>query len=168
MNLNELLILVSAVALGISFLLHINHPKKVEIKFIQYEEYLPKIIDYEILGLINTYRLENGLEELGMTSIGNDISYAHVTWLSTQQIETVKDFREKGHYYFQQRVDQIQLRLGKNVEVGENGAWNYRTALGYFNGWRNSPGHNANMLGDYTHLGIATNDKFCETIYIKI
>lgn len=168
MDLNQLLILVGVIAVGIAIVLYKNRPKEIKIELIVYEEYFPKLIDYEILGLINVYRLENGLEELGMSSVGNDIAYSHVKWLSNQNIVTEKDFDEKGHYGVQGRFDQIILRYGSNTRCGENVAWNYRTALSYFTAWKASPGHNANMLGNYTHLGVSSNERFCETLFIKI
>lgn len=43
-----------------------------------------------------------------------------------------------------------------NTWKGENIAAGYQTAQAVFEGWRNSPGHNANMLGsNYTVIGLA-------------
>lgn len=39
--------------------------------------------------------------------------------------------------------------------VGENVAMGYRTGAEMHRGWMNSDGHRANILGDYTHIGIA-------------
>ncbi|WP_406035825.1 CAP domain-containing protein [Nocardioides sp. NBC_00163] len=39
--------------------------------------------------------------------------------------------------------------------VGENVAMGYRTGAEMHRGWMNSDGHRANILGDYTHIGIS-------------
>lgn len=39
--------------------------------------------------------------------------------------------------------------------IGENVASGYRTGAEMHRGWMNSDGHRANILGDYTHIGIA-------------
>lgn len=39
--------------------------------------------------------------------------------------------------------------------AGENVAMGYPSAEAMFNGWMNSPGHRANILGDFTDIGIA-------------
>lgn len=39
--------------------------------------------------------------------------------------------------------------------IGENVAMGYRTGAEMHRGWMNSDGHRANILGDYTHIGIA-------------
>lgn len=39
--------------------------------------------------------------------------------------------------------------------VGENVAMGYRTGAEMHRGWMSSEGHRANILGDYTHIGIA-------------
>lgn len=39
--------------------------------------------------------------------------------------------------------------------AGENVAQGYRSASAVHEGWMNSPGHRANILGDYTDIGIA-------------
>ena len=44
---------------------------------------------------------------------------------------------------------------GYNAWLGENIAAGYQTAQAVFDGWKNSPGHNANMLGEnYVAIGI--------------
>ncbi|KAJ1971576.1 hypothetical protein H4R35_005181 [Dimargaris xerosporica] len=45
--------------------------------------------------------------------------------------------------------------------VAENIAWNYATAQAVFEGWKSSPGHNANMLNaDAEFMGIAESSKY--------
>ena len=53
-------------------------------------------------------------------------------------------------------VDRIRdCGYGYNTWLGENIAAGFSTAQSVFDAWRNSPGHNANMLGaNYTAIGI--------------
>lgn len=44
---------------------------------------------------------------------------------------------------------------GGSTRAGENVAQGYPTGASMHDGWWNSPGHKANMLGDYTDVGIA-------------
>ena len=48
------------------------------------------------------------------------------------------------------------FNYGYNTWMGENLGAGYRTASEAFTGWKDSPGHNANMLGpNYTAMGIS-------------
>ncbi|HEY8945779.1 MAG TPA: CAP domain-containing protein, partial [Polyangiaceae bacterium] len=43
---------------------------------------------------------------------------------------------------------------GATRASGENIAWNYRTPEDVMNGWIGSPGHDSNMRGNHTRVGI--------------
>ncbi|MFZ4679488.1 MAG: CAP domain-containing protein [Flavobacterium sp.] len=57
--------------------------------------------------------------------------------------------------------------------VSENIAFNYQTAESAMSAWLNSPGHKANIEGDFTHFGIsitadeATGKKYYTNMFIK-
>src|SRR6476659_5556531 len=101
------------------------------------------------LGLINSYRQANGLGTLTMsTNVGRAS-----TWMAI----------DMGAYNYFAHND----RLGRTFDVrmtncgsispsGENIAAGYTTAQDVFTAWKNSPGHNANMLnGAFRQIGIA-------------
>ncbi|KAJ2781255.1 hypothetical protein GGI15_003271 [Coemansia interrupta] len=44
--------------------------------------------------------------------------------------------------------------------VAENVAWNYKDVTAVVEGWKNSPGHYANMIGDYTICGFGQTDLY--------
>ena len=77
-----------------------------------------------------------------------------------------------NHDYFQQRSDNLIQVLGA-ARVGENIAYNYQTAENAFSAWMNSPGHRANIEGDYTHFGISvtidtkTGKKYYTNMFMK-
>jgi uncharacterized protein YkwD len=77
-----------------------------------------------------------------------------------------------NHDYFQERSDNLILVLGAE-RVGENIAYNYKTAENAFSAWMDSPGHRANIEGDYTHFGLAvttvaqTGKKYYTNMFMK-
>ena len=70
------LALLTILGLGATgaFVYFSHHKKDKTVKWIEYEKYSPSTFDYQILGLINVYRLENGMEELGMNYPVNNIA----------------------------------------------------------------------------------------------
>jgi len=104
-------------------------------------------MNIQIFNLTNGIRKENGLAELqyseGLIKAGENhakdmIALGYFT--HNREGKTFYDF-----------VDELGI---KYVGVGENIAFGYRTAQDVVNGWMDSPGHKANMLGDYTHFGV--------------
>lgn len=91
--------------------------------------------DYEstLRDLVSDYRQENGLGRLAFDADLYDLSQEHSENMNTSG--------EMSHDRFTDRY----TRSGYRVCV-ENVGWNYPTAEAMFEGWRNSSGHNANML----------------------
>jgi uncharacterized protein YkwD len=102
------------------------------------------------LTLINNYRQQNGLSTLSSTptmenaavwmsgDMGANHYFSHTDSLGRDPWTRLCDF---GYCY--------------NTWKGENIAAGYTTAAAVFDGWRNSPGHNANMLGaNFNVIGI--------------
>ncbi|MEZ4877319.1 MAG: CAP domain-containing protein [Flavobacterium sp.] len=77
-----------------------------------------------------------------------------------------------SHDYFQERSSNLIQVLGAE-RVAENVAYNYNTPESAFAAWKNSPGHRANIEGDFTHFGISvtidpeTGRKFYTNMFIK-
>jgi len=95
---------------------------------------------------INNYRVSVGLNTL---EIVNHISYKsleHNSYMITNNVV--------NHDYFDSRANNIIQVLGA-VRVGENIAYNFSTPNAAINAWKNSPGHKANLEGDYTHFGVS-------------
>lgn len=103
------------------------------------------------LGLINTYRAQNGLGALSMSTNLNRAS----TWMAA-------DMGQKN--YFSHTDSLGRSPSGRSIDcgypqgAGENIAagTNWSTASAVFAAWKASAGHNANMLnGSYRQIGIA-------------
>lgn len=103
------------------------------------------------LGLINNYRQQNGLNQLTISTNLNRGS----AWM-TEDLATNNYFAHTdslGRSPYQRGIDcGYPSGAGENLAAG--GAWS--TAAAAFQAWQTSPGHNANMLGQYyQQIGIA-------------
>lgn len=105
----------------------------------------------EFMTLINDYRAQHGLEPLSIDpnlqaaaewmsqDMGENAYFSHTDSLGRSPWERMDDF---GYDF--------------NTWKGENLAAGYSTAEAVFEGWKNSSGHNSNMLGEnYRVMGIA-------------
>ena len=100
----------------------------------------------KLVTLINDYRVSQGLNALQVVN--------HISYKSQEHNEYMIANNVVNHDYFEQRSNNIIHVLGAE-RVGENIAYNYVTAESALQAWLNSPGHKANILGDYTHLGMS-------------
>lgn len=103
------------------------------------------------LGLINNYRQQNGLGPLTISTNLNRGS----AWM-TQDLATNNYFSHTdslGRSPYARAIDcGYPSGAGENLAAG--GAWS--SAAAAFQAWQTSPGHNANMLGQYyQQIGIA-------------
>jgi uncharacterized protein YkwD len=118
----------------------------------------------KLVALINDYRVSQGLNTLQLVN--------HISFKSEEHNEYMIDNNVVNHDYFEQRSNNIIHVLGAE-RVGENIAYNYGTAEAAMNAWLNSPGHKANIVGDYTHIGIsvsvdpATGRKYYTNMFMK-
>lgn len=103
------------------------------------------------LGLINTYRAQNGLGALSMSTNLNRAS----TWMAA-------DMGQKNYFSHTDSLGRSPstraVDCGYPQGAGENIAagTNWSTASAVFAAWQGSAGHNANMLnGSYRQIGIS-------------
>jgi len=104
--------------------------------------------ELEFLDLINAYRQQSGLDELVATVTLNTASDRH-SWDMASN-----DWFDHTGSDGSDPSERCQW-AGYPEGCAENIAAGYPTARDVFDGWRSSPGHNANMLGDYRAIGIA-------------
>ncbi|MFE3868164.1 CAP domain-containing protein [Flavobacterium sp. LS2P90] len=116
------------------------------------------------MDLINTYRISVGLKALIKT---NYISYKaedHNKYMIANNVI--------NHDGFDARYIDIKNVL-RATGMGENVAFNYISAKAVVDGWLASPGHKANILGNFTHFGISVRPdsagkKYYTNIFVKI
>jgi hypothetical protein len=114
------------------------------------------------LSLINNYRAQNNLGPLSMDALLQDSA----NWMSNDMLTSciagsyTCSHTDSTGRTFDQRLRDFGYPAGTTASAGENLAWGYNggatTAQQVFNLWKNSPGHNANMLGSsYVAIGIS-------------
>lgn len=114
--------------------------------------------------LINDYRVSQGLNALELINYVSVKSEEHNEYMILNQVVNHDQFDERAH--------DIMANLGA-VKVNENIAYNYQQPSGALNAWLNSPGHKANIEGNFTHFGISvtidenTGKKYYTNIFIK-
>jgi len=105
-----------------------------------------KIIEIEILELINDYRIGLNLTPLNNLNIIKSVAYTHT--------EYMLESNDVSHANFYQR----SLALTENasaIKVGENVAYGFSNAQSVVNAWINSDGHRANIEGDFNYFDVS-------------
>ncbi|WET02136.1 CAP domain-containing protein [Flavobacterium sp. YJ01] len=117
------------------------------------------------LKLIDEYRVSVGLNALERVNHISSKCEEHNAYMIENNVVDHNDFVE--------RSQNITSVLGAK-KVGENVAYNYKTPEAALRAWLESPGHKANIEGDYTHFGIAvttdaaTGKKYYTNIFAKL
>jgi uncharacterized protein YkwD len=102
--------------------------------------------ELDLANRINDYRVSVGLNTLEIVN--------HISYKSLEHNSYMIENNVVNHDYFDSRANNIIQVLGA-VRVGENIAYNFSTPNSALHAWKNSPGHKANLDGDYTHFGIS-------------
>ena len=129
------------------------------------ENYTYTDTELETMKLINDYRVSIGLNPLEKIN--------HISFKSEEHDYYMIDKNVVSHDGFVERSENIMKVLGAKT-VGENIAYNYNTPQAAVSAWLNSPGHKANIEGNYTHFGIAikinptSGKKYYTNIFAKI
>lgn len=120
--------------------------------------------ELQLADLINQYRVSIGLNPLELIN--------HVSYKSEEHTQYMIAKKSVNHDLFAERSENIIEVLGA-VKVNENVAYNFMTSASALNAWLNSPGHKANIEGNFTHFGISikvdpdTGKKYYTNIFIK-
>jgi uncharacterized protein YkwD len=90
----------------------------------------------ELLVLINRYRSTKKLKPLVSSSMYNDLAREHSQAMQEQQNMSHDGFDDR----FRRAGDDGARSCVENV------GWNHKTPQDQLKGWKNSPGHNRNLL----------------------
>lgn len=104
-----------------------------------------KIIEAEILNLINEHRNNLNLPLLGELEIIKSQTQAHTKYMIEKG--------ELSHDFFYERKQFLVSKTDAS-DVSENVAYGYTSARTVVNAWLNSDGHKQNIEGDFTHFNV--------------
>lgn len=103
--------------------------------------------EQEMLKLINDFRAENGLAPLKINATMCLVARQHSENMAKQdKLDHVLDEKGPGD---RARAGGLRGGFGENIAAGSRG-----TVAGFHKLWVDSPGHKANMLGDYAEMGV--------------
>lgn len=111
--------------------------------------------EIETVELINAYRQENGLGALSLSSPLSVASERHSEDMGTYGFfahDTAQSSYYQPGWGHSERI--AQEGYDYNTFTAENLAYGQATPQEVFEAWRDSPSHNAAMLGDYSVVGI--------------
>jgi uncharacterized protein YkwD len=121
-------------------------------------------VELRIVQLVNNHRESIGLNPLEVIN--------HISYKSEGHNEYMIEKQSISHDNFYQRSQNIIQVLGAE-RVAENIAYNFSSAESVVSAWKNSPGHKANIEGDFTHFGISvstdevTGKRYYTNIFMK-
>jgi uncharacterized protein YkwD len=92
--------------------------------------------DDDLLVLINRYRSTKGLKAL--------TSSPRLSGLAAEHSQAMREQDRMSHYGFEGRFNRAAAEGARSCV--ENVAWNHPTPQSLFTGWKESSGHNQNML----------------------
>ncbi|WP_299113751.1 CAP domain-containing protein [uncultured Winogradskyella sp.] len=105
-----------------------------------------KLIEIEIMELINAHRINMGLNALSDHGTVKAVAFTHTDYMV--EVDNV------SHDNFFQRKQSLQVNANANI-VSENVAYGFNSAESVVNAWLNSPSHKDNIEGDYTDFDIS-------------
>lgn len=120
--------------------------------------------ELDLLDRVNAYRESQGLNAL------QPIEYVSIK--SEEHTEYMIAKNEINHDFFHERAENIMAVLGAS-KVNENVAYGYSTPNATLYAWLQSPGHKANIEGNFTHFGASirtnpeTGKKYYTNIFLK-
>ncbi|KAJ1752523.1 hypothetical protein LPJ79_001156 [Coemansia sp. RSA 1821] len=114
----------------------------------------------EMLSQLNAIRAAAGKSPVSLNQDMNSIAQAHSNYMSRIRSMTHSD-----------ASGSLGTRLsaqGINWEsAAENIAWNQKTVSEVMTAWKNSPGHYANIVGDYNYVGFGVTDLYWTQDFLK-
>ena len=106
----------------------------------------PKLIEVEILELINNYRISMDLAPLHNLSIIKSVAFTHTDYMVS--------INQVSHDNFYKRKTSL-VQNADAKKVSENVAYAYSSAQSVVKAWLNSPSHKATIEGDFTDFDIS-------------
>lgn len=106
--------------------------------------------EFKFLEIINGYRIENKLAPLIANQNLNEAAHWHSSDMAQKNYFSHTDSLNRSPFDRMRFFGYVNARA-----MAENVAGGFADAQPTFEQWKNSSGHNGNMLGDFTEIGIA-------------
>jgi uncharacterized protein YkwD len=113
----------------------------------------------ELIRLINQYRQANGKGPLSMDSTLTRAAQDHTDWMRGPTGKFSHEGKNGSSF-----TDRIQAAGGRPGPWAENIS-GYSTPQDVVNNWKNSAGHNRNMLGPYCKVGIGYRGSYWTAVF---
>lgn len=105
-----------------------------------------KVIELEIMELINKHRISIGLTPLRNHNIVKSVAFSHTDYMI--------EVNQVNHDNFFQRKSSLEQHA-RASRVAENVAYSFNSAQSVVNAWLNSEGHRETIEGDFTDFDIS-------------
>jgi uncharacterized protein YkwD len=105
-----------------------------------------KVIELEIMELINEHRISIGLTPLRNHNIVKSVAFSHTDYMI--------EVNQVNHDNFFQRKNSLEEHASAS-RVAENVAYSFNSAEAVVNAWLNSEGHRETIEGDFTDFDIS-------------
>ncbi len=111
----------------------------------------------QFLCLINSYRAQNGKGALTYDATLNKVALDYSIYMKTANF--FAHVAPNGTHYYE------RCQAGGTTCHGENLAKGFLSAQNLFDMWRNSAGHNQNMLGPYKTMGLGISGSYATNVF---
>ena len=113
----------------------------------------------ELLRLINQHRKDNGKGPLSMDASLTKAAQDHTDWMKATG--TFSHTGKNGSSF----SDRIEAAGGRPQSASAENIADNSSAQAVFTAWKNSAGHNRNMLGPYSKVGIGYNGRYFTAVF---
>ncbi len=130
---------------------------------VAYENQPSLTMEEEVLAQVNQLRQAVGESPLQLDTTLNDVALIKSEDMYENDYFSHQSPTYGSPFDMLQQFGVTYRRAGENLAVG------YRSATAVVEGWCQSEGHYLNMIGDYTHMGIALSDEgyYWTQLFIK-
>ncbi|TPV32525.1 CAP domain-containing protein [Paucihalobacter ruber] len=105
-----------------------------------------KVIELEIMELINEHRISIGLTPLRNHNVVKSVAFSHTDYMI--------EVNQVNHDNFFQRKSSLEQHA-RASRVAENVAYSFNSAQAVVNAWLKSEGHRETIEGDFTDFDIS-------------
>lgn len=103
-------------------------------------------VEQELLGIVNNHRISLGYNSLSFSSVAYEYANSHTDYMITKG--------SISHDNFSARASNIAAEVNA-LEVSENVAKDYASAVEAFQNWISSSAHRKSIEGNFTHTAVS-------------